>query len=281
MGRVNLLTFAIKPSTDIALVNDRHESVKISVFLLPGVYGDEPQLSDLRACLADRLSFHTLDLPDLGTPFSILSSIPETARLLVANIVALQQGGSVYIIGFSFGASLALEVVTQLKQADRAIAYLGLIDAPLKVKDLRHAFPFSPKGVYVMVRRIVQKLRERRDLRLAEQNLINEAEISEPQRRSLLLHLRATALDLWQPPGCETAGFIILSTLLYKRTSEAWLSLCPNCRQINVASDHEHIIKGDALRHVAAALADDIVDVARRIEESTARTSQDERRSLS
>ena len=109
-------------------------------------------------------------------------------------------------------------------------------------------------------------------LRSARQNLLNGLEVSDPQRRTLLLSFRAIALDRWEPQRCEAEGLIFLSDLLYNRTHETWLSFCPNCKQIDIASDHEHVIQGEALYRVAAALAEDIAGAARRFERSTAGT---------
>ena len=262
------MTCVVEDPPDASLPTGRHQGGKTWVFLLPGVYGDEPQLNDFRVLLAGRLEFHTIDLPDLKAPLSVLSSIPETARVVVEDILHVQRDGIIYIVGFSFGASLAVEVVAQLEHAGRDIAYLGLIDAPLKAKNMRRRLSLSPTGVFAILRRLLQKLNERRHLRNATHNLMAQAEMSDPQRRSLLLDLRCTALNQWNPPGCDTVGLLFLSDLLYKRTNNQWAKLCPNCKQIRISCDHEHIIQGESSYRVAAALADDI---ARRVEARKAR----------
>ena len=235
---------------------------------------------DLRRHLAHRLSFDIIDLPDVGSPVAILSSLSTTADLVVGEITRLQTAGPISIVGFSFGGSLAVEVATQLQRSHRDIAYLGLIDAPLKIRNLQQTLSITPRRSIKIAKRALQKLKERLDLRNAQRNVEKGLELNVQQRRSYLLHLREIAVDEWEPQQCLARGMIILSNLMYERTHETWSTLCPNCKLIRTPSDHEHIIKGESLDRVASALADDIAGVTQLIEGRAASTPAGERRPL-
>ena len=231
-----------------------HHSIDKAVFLLPGVFGDEPQLLRFREHLASRIRFTTLDLPDLESPVSVLCSLPETGRIIVESILRLQQTGDVSIVGFSFGASLALEVAAQLRRAGRTIAYLGLIDGPLHIEDMRRTVRglvqmlFTPRGPYIISKLIYYKLRFHLD----------KLRFWKERARSTPADYRLIALGNWQPQRCEARGIVILSIMSFDVLSKNWRDLCPNCRQVKIVSDHRHIIKGSSLYRVASALADDM-----------------------
>ena len=253
-------------AADASASNALHPETGRAVFLLPGVYGDEPKLLELRKHLAGRIRLVTIALPDLDSPIPILSSIPETAGSIVQEILIRQKYGEIYLVGFSFGASLALETAAQLQRADRSVAYLGLIDGPLKPTDLRRPYlqmarsSITPRGALFFAKRVLHRLNEKRKVFAIRKNLTSIKEDDGAQRRAVLLHLRSIALNTWEPPECDAPGLIIFSAILFKN-AKRWRELCKNCQQVHIMSDHENIIQGESLHLVASALADNFAEL--------------------
>ena len=229
------------------------------MFYIPGVYGDEQKQAMLRHCLADRVAFHTIDLPDSELEVEALCDLATTAQFVVDTIVKIQGEGDIYLVGFSFGASLAVEVASQLESAGRIVAYLGLIDGPLAIDDKRNTLrgliqllvaPRVGFMIYQLLRRQLAKT-----YKLARHFKNKNVTV-----KRVTSDYRFIALENWIPKKCVAAGIIILSILSFEQSSLTWKALCPNCKQVKVRSNHHHLLLGKNLSRVAALLADDIAD---------------------
>ena len=232
------------------------------VFLLPGLFGDEPKLMHLRERLAGRVRFVTLKIPDIEAPESLLSSLPAIGRIVADEIVRRQPIGPISIAGYSFGASVALEAAAQLARADRTVGYLCILDGAFKVDDLRRSFrtivslAMTPKGALCIVRRIVEKINDRRYLRLARRSP-DVLVTSQPVRRAYISYFRGLALDGWEPDRCLARGILILTRSLGPANRPKWLELCPNLTLLPFRSGHDDLLEGESLDLVVSALGED------------------------
>lgn len=230
-------------------------------FLIPSVFGDEPQLQDLRRRLHGWVDFDVLALPDAGARGALLTDMAATGRFLVDEISRRRPVGSIALIGYSFGASMALEVAAQLTEAGRRVTFLGALDGPFQPPGFAgHSaddFCAAPRR---LVKSIVVDAAVSMDTvrRLAIGAAPTGSFVggrAEPMRRALLWHLRNKALKAWVPRGCNAPG-IHVSTGTYGPTNLArWAALCPNLRFLEVHASHEHLLKGTALDAVVTALA--------------------------
>jgi hypothetical protein len=92
-----------------------------TIFLSPGIFGDEPILADFRHSLRSRLNCRLLDLPQLDQSPAVLSDIRATAALSVKYIEAQQPDGPVIIGGYSYGALVAYQTAVDLLERGRTI----------------------------------------------------------------------------------------------------------------------------------------------------------------
>ncbi len=101
----------------------------LTLFLVPGILGDEPTLAEFRRSLAGKLNFETLQIVDLDQPASILCSMSATAADLVRQINERQPDGPLYLAGYSLGGMLAFQAACDLTAAGRDVRFVCVMDA--------------------------------------------------------------------------------------------------------------------------------------------------------
>jgi thioesterase domain-containing protein len=231
----------------------------LKAFLLPALLGDEPQLRNFRGALDGHIDFDLLRLPDRDAPPALLSSMRETARVLVDQVTTRQPSGVVALVGFSFGASLALEVAAQLERLGRTIAFLGILDGAFRTGELKLTrsetlrLCSTPRGLAKLAVHIVKRLDNRARLILAARKLTT---VQAPAMQdALLMDYRCKALNSWDPPGCSAPGVVIFSGALGGENRRKWLSLCPNLAVLDVEARHGDFLKGRSLASIVDALS--------------------------
>src|SRR5439155_1645301 len=96
------------------------------VFLIPPIFGDEPNLADFRRSLSEHVWLQTLELPDLGCPASLLSDMVTTGHFVATEIARRLPQGDILLAGYSFGGCVAIEAAALLVAQGRQLPY----DAP-------------------------------------------------------------------------------------------------------------------------------------------------------
>jgi thioesterase domain-containing protein len=99
------------------------------VFLLPGIFGDEPPLADFRAALAERVAFELLDYPDVDRPCSEIRDFEGILGRTVQRIRSLQTSGEVHIAGYSFGGLVGFAAACRLRAEGHRVGLLALLDS--------------------------------------------------------------------------------------------------------------------------------------------------------
>ena len=99
------------------------------VFLLPGIFGDEPPLADLRAALASRVDFELLEYPDIDRPSSEIRDFAGILDGVMERIRSSQPSGDVHIAGYSFGGQVGFAAACRLQEEKRRIGLLALLDS--------------------------------------------------------------------------------------------------------------------------------------------------------
>lgn len=101
-----------------------------TVFLLPGLAGDEPRLAAFRRALARWIKFELVDYPDIDRRTHDIADPEVIVGEAVARIQQVQPAGPLFIAGFSFGGMVGYEVVRRLEASGRKVAFFGLLDTP-------------------------------------------------------------------------------------------------------------------------------------------------------
>ena len=99
-----------------------------TVYLLPGLFGDEPRLAVFRRAFEGRIHFVLIDHPPLAEPAAVTSRLPATGAFAADAIEALAPEGDIRIAGYSFGGGVAIEAAQQLVERGRKVAMLGILD---------------------------------------------------------------------------------------------------------------------------------------------------------
>lgn len=234
----------------------------IRAFLIPGVFGDEPALVEFRRRLRSHVQFDLVILPEAGASGALLTSMAATAAVIAEQIVERQPAGDIRLIGFSFGASAALETAVHLTRAGRTVSFLGILDGPFDDDtDVYEMLlrPTTPKELArVLVGVAGQTDVVRRFALSAASPLSVASSPADMVRKAFLKHLRNKALKAWRPDGCQSAG-VYVSTGHYGIVNrERWLKLCPNLTPVEIVASHEQLLSDDALDAVVSALIDGI-----------------------
>jgi thioesterase domain-containing protein len=103
-----------------------------TIFLFPGLDGDEPRLTNLRAGLSDRFRIIPIEYPDWPEMVRRSQSFDALVDLAVSQITAAQPGGPLLLAGYSFGGDVAFATATRLLRLERRIGFLGILDTDLQ-----------------------------------------------------------------------------------------------------------------------------------------------------
>ncbi|RYG55502.1 MAG: hypothetical protein EON56_05545, partial [Alphaproteobacteria bacterium] len=134
---VDDLIAALSGSPGAARVDPLTMQRDLTLFLVPGLYGDEPILAEFRRSLEGEINIETLALPDLDQPSKILGDIRRSAEVLVEQIRQRQPEGPLYIGGYSIGGLLAFQAANDLIEIGREVRLVCLLDSMLySLKDV-------------------------------------------------------------------------------------------------------------------------------------------------
>jgi len=262
-------------------VADR-EGAHPTVFLLPGIFGDEPILAEFRRSLQGRVQFELLSLPDIDAPLELSTSFDAMARHTADQILQKAGAGPIHLAGYSYGGFLAFETARVLKRRGAELGLLVLLDtmigAPrpqpteagagtpkalksnLWTKIARFPDLFS-SGVGRFADRLAFRLAiETGRLALARRLTLNGADRYDfdrnfRRRRELLTHFRARAVRQWRPEPLE-AKVLLITSDEYDETSNprVWRDLCPDLLIQPVGGRHREIFNPDALSRLNPVL---------------------------
>jgi thioesterase domain-containing protein/acyl carrier protein len=241
-----------------------------TVFLLPGIFGDEVKLANFRRALNRDVAFQTLKLPDIETPVRVLRNIPATAAALCDTLVRSQPEGDIHLAGYSFGALAAQEMARQLEQRGRRVAFLGILDGLLKVESPRSdAEPTdTPEPLNIRAESSWRRMAERAAFSILMRLRMWEAARrvllhSDPdhqwswpltRRHWLIGQARGWAVLRWRGKPVQAPTLLIASDEFATYSSEpVWRAMCPNLSLVRVASNHHGIFEPAPMAVLAPA----------------------------
>ena len=226
------------------------------IIFIPGIFGDEPALAPLREHLARWRPVETIEVPGLGARGAVLTDMDLSARAVSDAVMRVHPKGPVLLIGYSFGASTALQVANHLDDAGRLPLFLGILDGPFQSAEL--PVRTARSAIRVAVVETARRSEHARRLILAPTAPAFHGANASPVRRAILTHLRNKALDSWVPRVCRAPGVYVSSGTYGIGNRDRWAELCPKLTTVPIAGRHEDLLVGEALRRVLNALDDGI-----------------------
>lgn len=124
VGKVFRQESAGETSVHLMAVQDRSLA-----YCLPPVGGAAFCYSQLAARLSDTVQLVGLQTPGLDAPSAPLETIEHLAEVYLDEIRAVQATGPYWLLGYSMGGVLALEVSLRLQEVGEQVAFLGMIDS--------------------------------------------------------------------------------------------------------------------------------------------------------
>lgn len=103
-----------------------------TVFLCPGLDGDEPRLAQFRTALRDRIRFVMIEYPDWPDLVRRGRRFDAMVDLAVSQITAAQPAGELLLAGYSFGGDVAFAAAGRLAALGRRLVWLGVLDTDLE-----------------------------------------------------------------------------------------------------------------------------------------------------
>ena len=231
------------------------------VFLLPGIFGDETPLTDLRAALAGRIEFDLLDYPDIDRPSGEIRSFAGIVERTIERIRSLQPSGDVHITGHSFGGLVGFAAACRLQEEGRRVGLLALLDSralDLKVRPsggVMRNHEAAP-GLWGAGTDVISRLLIAAGLSEVVRRAIQPtgrlfgSKAAHALRRLLLQNLRGRALN-----GL-TLGRFDGPILLFRALAQpdpslppdlGWNAHCAAVRSVPVAGDHTSMLRADHL----------------------------------
>jgi thioesterase domain-containing protein/acyl carrier protein len=221
-------------------------------FLLPGVFGDEPLLANLRRALADCLRFELVELPELEHPAGVLADMAASGDHAAREIARRQPHGDIVLAGYSFGGGVAFEATRCLVAAGRTVSHLIILDTLFELHDA------EPRRITVrsLVGRAAMTLAVRDELRPLILALITRFLPDEvvATRRRLLGRFRRRAIAGWRPAPTRASVVLAASDDLTAAAHGKWRGLCPDLHTIRLPCRHLDVLGPAAMAIMAPAL---------------------------
>jgi thioesterase domain-containing protein len=238
-----------------------------TVFLFPGLDGDEPRLANFRAMLEDRLRFVIVDYPDWPEMVRRGQGFAALVDHAVSQITAAQPAGALLLAGYSYGGDVAFAATARLIGLQRHVGFLGILDTDLRrVVDaaaLRRNLGFIPHfrqvlsdvphdrisiGIGFVFAKCARELfgleRMLRYRRVWHPLLSARIGFAFHRRIRTILRLRAQ----WQWHHDAVPASIAVPTALFRSGAAdasadmGWRERCPNLSVLPVGGDHRSML---------------------------------------
>jgi thioesterase domain-containing protein len=219
-----------------------------TVFLLPGIHGDEPRLADFRRSFGGRLHFELIELPELDQSAALLSDVRATARLTAEEIQRRAPRGDILLAGFSFGGCVAFEAAHHLRAAQRTVAWIAILDTAFVSPYGRRRF-LRPDILFVQ--RLGASDRRRPALLVAVDRFWPQRRLG--LRRELLQYFRKRAINCWDPMPLPVPAFLAVSQPEDPAKVQRWRALCSGIGVVELPGHHLALFESPSIELLAPA----------------------------
>lgn len=237
------------------------------IFLLPGLFGDEPILAKFRRAAADQVNLELVEIADLEESPAVLSDMNAMGEQAARDIATRQPDGPIVLAGYSFGGVVAWAAAASLSSAGRTVALVVILDSS---SEKRLHVDFGSQKSSLMSPRIKQRIRRYKPrrgdspkhytMRLAL-NIAQEARAYDiarrlilrwrgmmpprmlrDQRRQLLRYYRNKALSGWRRSPLEVQVLLVESEGSASRgLTGGWRRDNPRCETIRLPGGHREL----------------------------------------
>ena len=234
-----------------------------TVFLFPGILGEDRRLRQFCTSLADIYRFEVIQYPGIRGRTSELFDIDALADAMACLIEHRCPQGEISIAGYSFGGCVAYEVCCILQRRGRAIKRVLLIDPPLPkmIFDLfrpwpgNHLPPRAPIKHLGML--IVQNVAKYKMVRIFLSCFIRfiDNSMSRKAENVIVKSLRERARrEKWQPKPACFPGLVLVSSQFSSITGGALRELSRGTDYAIINASHISMLDHDALVSVREAI---------------------------
>ncbi|WP_419829250.1 thioesterase domain-containing protein [Methylobacterium sp.] len=225
-----------------------------TLFALTSIVGDDRNFKCFREQFLDLMTCLPVEFPDVYSNTDHLTDITVITNRAVERILMHQPNGPIFIMGYSFGGCVALEVARTLKRKGREIGFLMILDAPnpwMKF-DLHRTTSFNSLHLRSIRRQIFIDLVTMPLLtRLIRATLLKIIGAFFPGKltryeRVIAKMLRERArCHTWNPTPTELSGLLVYSTQFEVSTKEFWRTTCPRMVTLKIESGHVAMLHPD------------------------------------
>ena len=231
-----------------------------TMFLAPGLFGDEPILAEFRRPFAGTLNFRLVDHPGADAPRAMLVDTAATGAHAAREIARRQPEGAILLAGYSYGGRVAFEAAHSLKAAGRTISCLVILDSTF---DGSRSAERARPPLSLVVRSLLRLGRTDR-MRRWVLSAVRAGQSGRLVRleRHYLRRFRTRDNLPWRPtPLADVPVLLVLTEDSSDGTERRWRELCTAPRVIRVPAKHRTLFKPEFLPTVVPA----IQDMARRL----------------
>jgi thioesterase domain-containing protein/acyl carrier protein len=252
-----------------SLASSRPAAPMPTLFMLPGLYGDDPRLARLRRRLADKIRVEMLEPPGLDAPGSLLRDLAATAAIVAREIQRRQPSGDIRLAGFSFGASVAFAAAHHLIASGRTVAMLylidGLLDPDMDLLDLPDNFTPRPWPLPLLKRGAIKLAAtdRMRWLMLRQVRRFAPPRHQITVRKMMLRHLGNEAIRAWRPTPLALDVNIAVSERYAGRTVPRWRDLADEISVLVLPGRHLDSFEPPAIDVLAKALRQAVEETER------------------
>lgn len=226
-----------------------------TLFLVPGMFGDEPILADFRRWFGACLRFEIVELPAIDAPAAIHASMARTGETIAREIARRQPRGALMIAGYSFGGGAAYEAARSLVDTGREVAFLGLLDATLRSPEGRSAQAWTdpPRDLArAVVHLLAQSDVTRGAMLAATRRFGPDALIA--MRRRLLRGMRIRAVTRWRPRRLPVPILLVACEETERAIATNWARLLPGAATVETPGGHLDLFRPAAMARLGPAM---------------------------
>jgi thioesterase domain-containing protein len=225
------------------------------IFLIPGVYGDEPILADFRRWFAGALRFDVIDLPGPETPAAVLGCMGLMGRQIAEDINARAPDGELILAGYSLGGGVAYEAAAALTGMGRRIQLLIVLDTFLAdAGPTAKAEPAASPTAPALVKDLIALEWDQGRKILSRVAGLFDPKTSRRVRRWLVRRFRLKALVTWRPKRLDAPILLAVSAESEPVILPRWTALAPHLSLIRIDGGHTDLFAAAAMTHLGPSV---------------------------
>lgn len=234
-----------------------------NVYLFPGILGSDRQFDRFCSELSNIGLVRLMSYPDVYSKTDLISNIYEIAKYFSNEIMKDDNLNEIFLIGYSFGGCVALEVGRILNQRGLEKNNIAIIDAPIpgitfdfgrsrRLGSLSSRTPLKQARV-----RVMEFVGLNRTVRLSLLHFcgIISAQYKKKVEKFILRSLRERGRrNTWNPSVVDFSGIMFFSNQFKPVTYLEWRRICPRMSNILIDASHLSLLDDPFVYEIKNAL---------------------------